>query len=146
MLPAIPASRADAAPSSLSDFPLRFKPDRLLGVYRIPSELLGMAVRGCKSRRRRLPPSSEQATETHIPPTPSRSEVAFMVRGRPHKCPYCEANTSVASVSRYNKAAQGRIWHYNSTDYARLLSDGLNRSNPSGILHLRMQMKERVDL
>ena len=32
-----------------------------------------------------------------------------MTRGRPHKCPYCEATTSVAKGFRYNKAGKVRL-------------------------------------
>lgn len=32
-----------------------------------------------------------------------------MARGRPHKCPYCEATTSVAKGFRYNRAGKVRL-------------------------------------
>lgn len=32
-----------------------------------------------------------------------------MARGRPHKCPYCEATTSVAKGFRYNKGGKVKL-------------------------------------
>ena len=36
-------------------------------------------------------------------------EVIIMGRGRPHKCPYCEATSSVAKGFRYNKGEKVRL-------------------------------------
>ena len=37
------------------------------------------------------------------------AEVIDMARGRPHKCPYCEATKSVAKGFRYNRSGKVRL-------------------------------------
>ena len=37
------------------------------------------------------------------------SEVMQMTRGRPHKCPYCEATRNVAKGFRYNRSGKVRL-------------------------------------